>query len=145
MLGPTVGPFESDNQFTPTVTLVGGAGNVVPQYTVNVGKVFKVGSRVHCIIDLSGDGGAEGAGTGAITVALPYAAARTRNIGQVGMIQNGSTSGGVGVLGGTLAAGTSTITLFVWSGANLSTISNVTGALQNNATRAIYLDFWYDV
>jgi len=56
--------------FVPTVTLVGGAGNTVPIYTNNIGRKITVGKIVFYDIFLSVDGGAEGAGTGVINIAL---------------------------------------------------------------------------
>jgi hypothetical protein len=61
--------------YTPTVTLVGGAGNTVPVYSTNWGAYKKIGKTVHYTVLLDGDGGAEGAGTGNIRIALPFPAA----------------------------------------------------------------------
>lgn len=66
-----------EGTFTPTVTLVGGAGNTVPVYSTNTGRYIRNGNQVSVEILLTGDGGAEGAGTGVINVALPFTANAT--------------------------------------------------------------------
>ncbi len=127
--------------WTPIVTLVGGAGNTVPVYTDNVGVYTRIGNVVYCNVTLNGDGGAEGAGTGAITISLPISASA---------LNPGAT---MGVVGGALnnatryllfpSVSTTTATIFYW--ASLTTYTQLTGADQNNATRSIALQFWYYV
>lgn len=58
--------------WTPVITLVGGAGNVVPVYSTNSGTYTQIGREVFFCMLFSGDGGAEGAGTGQIHVTLPF-------------------------------------------------------------------------
>jgi hypothetical protein len=72
-----------ENTWTPVVTLVGGAGNTVPVYTTNDGRYTRIGNRVFYDIYLTGDGGAEGAGTGQIYVSLPIAASASQRAGYV--------------------------------------------------------------
>jgi hypothetical protein len=56
------------------MTLVGGAGNTVPVYSTNTGRYTRVGNTIFVNVYLTGDGGAEGAGTGQINIALPITA-----------------------------------------------------------------------
>lgn len=127
--------------FTPTVTLVGGAGNTVPVYTTNTGRFTKIGNRYLVDIFLNGDGGAEGAGTGQLTIALPAAA-------------HASFPGGL-FLGGTLINSTSTYisyisivggtsVLQVTIQDTIGTTLAATGAQQNNTTRSIRLQFQFE-
>lgn len=129
--------------FTPTVTLVGGAANTVPVYTINSGRYTQIGNICYVRIDLVGDGGAEGAGTGKFTIALPLTAA---NVGDeidicVGRGRNGAATYYL-MYGSIVPAGT-TISLDYFN--TLATIANFTGADQSSTTRSVYLEFWYEV
>ena len=79
--------------WVPVVTLVGGAGNVVPVYTTNSGTYTRTGRTVFFNILLTGDGGAEGAGTGIFTLSLPIstAASQLDILIPCGVLGNGST------------------------------------------------------
>lgn len=125
--------------FTPTVTLVGGAGNTVPVYTINNGSCVKIGNFCAVSVYLTGDGGAEGAGTGQINIDLPFPAAATSfDEGfSVGTAFNNTTSYD---LDGAYAAGGTTIRLRYW---NAGALADFTGAQQNNTTRNIRLNFFY--
>lgn len=129
--------------FTPTVSLVGGAANVTPVYTINSGRYTQIGNICHVRIDLVGDGGAEGGGTGKYTVSLPLTAA---NVGDeidvcVGRGRNGAATYYL-MYGSIVPAGT-TISLDYFN--TLATIANFTGADQSSTTRSVYLEFWYEV
>jgi len=129
--------------FTPTVTLVGGAGNTVPVYTTNSGRYINYGKVVHVAVLLTGDGGAEGAGTGVFNVALPATAGSSvagDRTGVVGFYTNGTT---FGVLIGIITASATTISLERFSAA--TTKVSLTGANQNNTTRKINLRFFYEI
>lgn len=65
--------------YAPTVTLVGGTGNTVPVYSSNLGRYLRMGNLVYVDINLSGDGGDEGAGTGQLNIALPVQAGASIN------------------------------------------------------------------
>lgn len=141
-----VGPVASSEliswaTYTPTVTLVGGAGNTTPVYTTNTGRYARVGKTVFVSVNLAGDGGAEGAGSGQINIALPVAIAA--QVGSplilVGRMTNNTT---LSLVLGTLTAAASVLPL-VYKAA-IGTESNVTGAEQNNATRSIQLHFCYE-
>lgn len=67
-----------EGTWTPIVTLVGGAGNTVPVYATNSGNHTRIGNRDFFDIYLTGDGGAEGAGTGQINISLPITASASQ-------------------------------------------------------------------
>lgn len=128
--------------FTPTVTLVGGAGNTVPVYSTNSGRYIRIGNAVHVSVYLSGDGGAEGAGTGQINIALPVAASASQ-IGShfpCGVSTNGAT---INLLIAEVAASATTFALAYFDTISSTTI--LTGAGQNNTTRSIRASFSYEV
>lgn len=136
--------------FVPTVTLVGGAGNTVPVYSTNTGRYTIRGNTVFVDIWLTGDGGAEGAGTGQVNIALPFTSAASHPDGRsvAGVSINGTAE--IDIYG-TLAGSVSTISLFSRAvvsilGTNVQTadIGNFTGAGQNSTTRSIRLKFFYE-
>lgn len=133
--------------FTPTVTLVGGAGNTVPVYSTNQAVYERIANECFVIVYLTGDGGAEGAGTGVLNIALPFTsnAQTPAGIFPVGTIINGTEEHALyGVINGAV----STISLKMQSdtaGALTSDIIDVTGADQNNATRSIMMKFNYKI
>lgn len=131
-----------EGTFTPTVTLQGGAGNTVPVYSTNTGRYTRIGNQVFVSILLTGDGGAEGAGSGVVNVALPIAtgASQPGNGLLVGLAVNNST---YYQLLGNLSGGGTTVQLQYYT--SVSAIANFTGDQQNNATRVIRLNFFYEV
>lgn len=131
-----------ESTFTPTVTLVGGAGNTVPVYSTNSGRYTRIGNRVFFTIRLSGDGGAEGAGTGVMNVALPISVSASA---PASMSQRGyaiTTDGDVDLLA-IFTASSSTIQLYYQ--ATATTIGAITGAKQGNTTRDIQFSGSYEV
>lgn len=129
--------------FTPTVTIVGGAGNTVPVYSTNTGRYTRIGNRVLVDILLTGDGGAEGAGTGAVNIAIPFAASASFPLEKfiVGAARNGSAEY---ILSGEVpSSGASTVQLLYPD--TISNLAAFTGAQQDNATRFIRLSFCYEV
>lgn len=137
--GGTIAYVIGPTTFTPTVTLVGGAGNTVPQYVTNSARYTQIGRRVFCDVLLSGDGGNEGAGTGQINIALPVTASASAvgNRTPIGYYLNGGTAT---MLGGTVAASATTVALTVGQGT-----TSFTGADQSNTTRVVTLRFDYEV
>lgn len=130
-----------EGTFTPTVTLVGGAGNTVPQYSANEGNYIKIGRMVIMTVVLLGDGGSEGAGSGQINIAAPFNGAAFTN-GQCnlgGVLQNGAAN--FFNIQACIEANASTIRLYKQDGVN--TFSNATGADQNNTSRSFYVVFMY--
>lgn len=134
----------SNGTYTPTITLVGGAGNTTPVYTTNSGRWTQVGNRVFVDVIFTGDGGDEGAGTGRIDVSLPTGLTSSASFGQdkfhVGTMVNGAA--GQDVYGDIGASGT-TIKLYLHG--ILTTFTDFTGADQNNTTRGIRLSFNYEI
>lgn len=128
--------------FVPTVTLVGGAGNTVPVYSTNTGIYTRIGNVVYADVYLTGDGGAEGAGTGQYTLSLPITASSGNASGYVpiGLSINGVVAL---ILLGEIAASATTLSLNYYNvGASVATFD---GAAQNNATRTVRLRFSYRV
>lgn len=128
--------------YAPTVTLVGGS-DTVPVYTTNTGRYTQHGSTVWVQVYLTGDGGAEGAGTtGQMNIALPVTAGANNPTYYfpAGTMLNSTTY--TGTIQGQIAGSATTIAL----GRNqASAFNNVVGADQNNTTRTIRLSFFYEV
>lgn len=138
---PVINPFPQyvASTFTPTVTLVGGAGNTVPVYTTNSGSYVRVGNRVFVDVYLTGDGGNEGAGTGQMNIALPFTAAASQYSGY-SFAGTGINNTTYHIVVGEVAASATTIALGrLSSGA----FNNFTGAEQSSTTRTIRLSFNY--
>jgi hypothetical protein len=136
-------PRISSGTFTPTVTLVGGAGNTTPVYTTNSGTYQVDGKRCYVDVTLTGDGGAEGAGTGVINIALPVtgtAPAVASDFFPCGYAYNGAAEYD---LYGAIDSPYTTISLR--RTATISTTANFAGVDQNSVTRAIRLKFWYSI
>jgi hypothetical protein len=124
--------------YTPTVTLTGGSGNTTPVYSTNVGRYTKIGNRVHVWVDLNGDGGNEGAGTGRIDISLPISPTIFGGFFVCGAAYNSSTGYH---LVGTLNSSNVQLSYIDTSG----NVQNFSAANQNNASRAISLNFKYEV
>lgn len=130
-----------ESTWAPTVTLVGGAGNIVPVYTTNSARYTRIGNRVFCEIVLLGDGGAEGAGSGRVNIALPFTASASalEVYRPVGWAINNTTEY---MIYGRINASSGTIFLTYIS--SVSALGNFTGDQQNNTTREIRLAFFYE-
>lgn len=127
--------------FTPTVTLVGGVGNTVPQYTTNNGRYIQIGKIVFIEIYLTGDGGNEGAGTGQVNIALPITAGANC---QASLIPCGrGTNAANFLLCADISASASTVALAYFS--SITAVTGLTGADQNNASRSIRIRTSYEV
>ena len=132
----------TEGTFTPTVTLVGGAGNTVPVYTTNTGRYMRIGNRVFVDVYLTGDGGAEGAGTGTFSVALPITAGANHPTSYFpcGHFVNGTAENPIS---GQIP-GSATVIDFVYEDV-VNNFAVMTGAEQNNVTRTMRLKFSYEV
>lgn len=132
----------TESTFTPTVTLVGGAGNTVPVYSTNTGRYTRIGNRVFVDVYLTGDGGAEGAGTGVFNVALPITAgvSHPTSYFPCGFAINGATNDEIW---GQIPASNTTIAVAYFN--TISTLVDFTGADQNNTTRTLRLKFSYEL
>lgn len=120
--------------WTPIVTLVGGSGNVVPVYSTNSGDWTRVGRLVFFNIILSGDGGAEGAGTGVVNISLPFSTSSSQLA--VRRVSGTSVNGANETLI-SLQFAASSATVELWQGA--SDLTTFKGSGQNNASRSIGL------
>ncbi len=131
--------------FTPTVTLVGGAGNTVPTYSSVVARYIQIGKIVHVSIKLGNNsGGTAGAGTGAIFIALPIAASASDTNNESipsGTFANGAATN---IVHTAITASASTVALLYQNA--IGTAISMTGAQQNDANiRHIGLKFFYEV
>ncbi|KKL73206.1 hypothetical protein LCGC14_2077240 [marine sediment metagenome] len=130
--------------FTPTVTLVGGAGNTVPVYTANSGRYLRIGDLILVDVFLNGDGGDEGAGTGQINIAIPIAGGASVNGDGVGMVGHADNGAGENYpLFGSIAQEGTTITLDRWT--SIKVLAALTGDDQDDVARCVNLHFWYEV
>lgn len=125
--------------FTPTLSLVGGSGNTVPVFSTNTGLYVRVGRLCTIFCYFTGDGGAEGAGSGVVNVNLPIVAASDHPPGVFGdgSYANGANSGPVyGVISG---SGSTASLRQVSAGL----ITNLTGANLNNTSRTLSFSTTY--
>ena len=131
----------TNTTFTPTVTLVGGAGNTTPVYSTNTGRYTQIGTRVFVDVYLTGDGGDEGAGTGVFTIALPVTAnaSHPTSLFPVGYALNGMTEF---ELYGQVAGSATTISLAYFT--SISGQSDFTGNNQGSTTRTVRIKFSYE-
>lgn len=127
--------------FTPTLTLVGGAGNTVPTFSTTNARYRVIGDVCKIQIFLNNtSGGTAGAGTGALTVALPVAigASSTGARPIVGTLVNGAT---INHLNAFLTASATTLTL---NGGD-STTAVQGGQLNDANTRQISIVVDYEI
>lgn len=135
-----------EGTFTPTVTLVGGAGNTTPVYSTNSGRYTRIGRMVFVDVYLTGDGGNEGAGTGQINIALPVtASASLPTISFPAGFPCGSSGNGADeqMMYGEIDPSGTTIRLYKW--ATTLDLVSWTGADQSSTSRTITLKFHYEV
>lgn len=126
--------------WTPVVTLVGGSGNTVPVYSTNSGDWTRIGRLVFFNIVLSGDGGAEGAGTGAMHISLPF----STSSGQLAVRSvSGRAVNGANETLISLQFSASSGTVALWQGA--ADLTTFKGSSQNNVTRSIVLSGFFFV
>lgn len=137
--GTALSAYTTWATFTPTVTLVGGAGNTVPQYVVNSGRYLQIGNIVFVDIYLTGDGGNEGAGTGIFNILLPVTAGASHPPDEwpCGQFTNNIIIGNP--LTCIISGGATTVSL-VNTG-----VTGMTGNDQNNANRDVRLKFEYEI
>ncbi len=125
--------------YAPTVTLVGGS-DTVPVYSTNTGLYTLIGNKCFVSVYLTGDGGAEGAGTtGQMNIALPIAANASQPTGSVNVGDSINNTTFTQIFG-QVAGSATTIAL---GRINAGTLAIYTGADQNNATRILRLEFSY--
>ena len=124
----------SRGTYTPVVTL-NGAGTV-PQYSTALGTWTIVDRLCFFNIQLSGDGGDEGAGASGILITLPFTtgASQLPIISQLGTGVNGTDESDL-----YCAVSSSSSTMAILKRASASALAEFTGADQNNTTRGIYI------
>jgi hypothetical protein len=129
--------------YTPVATLVGGAGNTVPVYLTTYGNYTSDGRTCRVVIQLKGDGGAEGAGTGQLTLTLPIPISSKEpaagHIRPVGRILNNALNA---ALYAAVVASATSITLQYQNAA--TTLADVVGDTQNNTARQIDIILIYE-
>lgn len=128
--------------YTPVVTLVGGAGNTVPTYSTVIGRYTEIGSIVHVdVLLINTSGGTAGAGTGQVAISLPSTAANNNldYLVPMGEFTNGGTRS---MVLGIILGNTSNVLLGYQT--TLTAFGSLDGNLQNNASRVIRLNFWYE-
>lgn len=126
---------------TPTLTCVGGTINTVPQYADTICRYSISNKTVFIWMKLSGDGGAEGSGSGTLTVALPVAESTNENssVNNIGTYTNGTV---ISRLLGQFES--SAITMPLVKSTGLSESPLVCGD-QSSDTRSLYMRFFYEV
>jgi len=129
--------------FAPTITLVGGTGNVVPQYATNVGRYCRSGNIVFVEVWCNGPTGNNGAGTGNLNVALPIAAGANMitDFKPGGHFHNGTQETQIFIqIDPSATAGA------LYQQTSATQTSAATGSDQNNTTtRTIRISFFYEI
>jgi hypothetical protein len=128
--------------YTPTVTSSVG-GDTIPVYTTNSALYSRIGDTVFIQVFLTGDGGAEGNGSGDLRIALPVAVGAS----DLGILRGNGIRLNNATYYTILAnpvVGQSYFRLFYIDPAT-NTQNVVTPTLQNNATRTIQISFFYRV
>ena len=126
--------------FTPQI-LNNGAG-ATPNYLTNSGRFMVANNVVRCDILLDGDGGTPGSGAGQLSISLPALPSALRLTGFLDNLGYSLNNANYSKLTGILNPTSPFMLLSMW--ATASSIANLTGADQNNATRTIRLHFWYE-
>lgn len=130
--------------FTPTLTLVGGAGNTVPTFASTTARFQTVGNVVHVAVNLTNSaGGTAGAGTGTLNMALPVTAgaSNTAAYSAVGFLVDGSLDL---VMHAQVGAGSTTAIFLVQTSA--TAFATVQGASLNDANnRQLQMKFFYEI
>lgn len=129
--------------YTGTITLVGGAGNVVPTFSTDVCRYTQIGNIVFVSINkINSAGGTAGAGTGTVSIALPVTSGASASAEQqaAGYILNNATTVQAYVM---VPAASSVLNLA--SQNTTTTTAFCTGATFNNANRQIQISFCYEV
>lgn len=113
-------------------------------YSTNTGRYTRIGNRVFVDVLLTGDGGAEGAGTGLVAIALPIAISASAPVNTINRpIGTAYNNASYYYILGEFIQSASTVRLYYETLFTAQT--SFTGAEQNNANRAILLSFNYEV
>lgn len=123
--------------YSATISLVGGAGNTVPQYSTNVSRYTRIGNTVIVSLTYYGATGDAGAGSGSLTVNLPVTANIPVNESVPGgYLRNAGYQNIVVVI----SAGTDRCSFF-----SITSASPIVGDSQSASTREIQANFSYEV
>jgi hypothetical protein len=126
--------------FTPQILNMGAGAT--PNYLTNSGRFMVANNNVRCDILLSGDGGTPGSGAGQLAISLPVLPSALRLTGFLDSMGYSLNNANFSKLAATLSPTSPFMLMSMW--ATASSIANLTGADQNNATRTIRLHFWYE-
>ncbi len=140
--GGALGNYIPWTSYTPTVTSSVG-GDTIPVYTTNSGLYTRIGDTVFVQVFLTGDGGAEGNGSGDLRIALPVAVGAS----DLGILRGNGIRLNNATYYTILAnpvVGQSYFRLFYIDPAT-NTQNIITPTLQNNTTRTIQISFFYRV
>lgn len=136
-------PYIPWTSYTATLTLNGGG--TAPVYSTNSARYCRIGNVVYVDVYKTGDGGAEGSGTGIINIALPVTSSANTLAGyQIVGSAIYDVGGAAFVLCGSIATSASTIELWKYDGGVISSAGFRAGD-QANTTRSIRLNFRYEV
>lgn len=129
--------------FTPTLTLVGGTGNVVPTFTTNLARFSQVGNVVFMEVNLSNaSGNTAGAGSGQLNINLPVTASATQT--QAVMFSSFLLNGATGYMAGLLVLPNATTAVLEFLSG--TSAQGVQGATLNDANiRQIQIKFFYEI
>ena len=114
----------------------------MPVYSTNICRYRRLGDLAWVQMYLNGDGGAEGAGSGQINLALPIAVSSNALILTVnaGVGRDGVSDR---IIYADIVPGATTIAISYVNTTSL--ISSLKGSDQANTTRAIRIEFWYEI
>jgi hypothetical protein len=131
---------EGWQNFTPTITLVGGSGNTVPTFATFLARYQRIGNTCFVSLNFSNaSGGTAGAGTGVFNVALPIvSSANAFVIGDALYGSSGSTYASAVSLGNSA----STLNASAISG---TTLVQLTGQSFATGSRQFLASFFYEV
>ena len=145
--GSALANYVSSTTFTPT--LDDGSVGTVPTYTAAASfyKYTRIGDQVHVRAYFKNtSGGTAGAGAGQLRFSLPITASANYDGSLAfpcGWSRNDTGSQIEYSLFGGLSASATQIFLSYKNA--LTTLASFTAALQDNAVRVMYIDFWYGV
>jgi hypothetical protein len=145
--GSALANYVASTTFTPNLS--DGGGGTTPTYTAAAAfyKYTRIGDQVHVRAYFKNtSGGTAGAGAGQLRFDLPVTASANYDGSlqfPIGWSRNDTGSQIEYSLFGNIAASGTTISISYKNA--ISTLANFTAALQDNAVRIMYCDFWYGV
>lgn len=125
------------------ISLTGGSGNTIPEFSTKSARFTQIGNQYFADIILSGDGGNEGAGTGVMTLSNPIDLVYVNSAGHAFPCGRSRNSTSSYITNGELQSGGDTIQLNYFSAT--TTVSSLTGAQFDNATRMVRCQFQAEI